>query len=404
MRRIVITGMGAICALGHDAPSTWKAMAEGRSGIGPIHHIEAGQLRNDAIAAEITNYDPSRYFDEARRALLDPFSEYTLIAANEAIRQSGIRFEGEAGARTAVVIGTGVGGETVRDDLYERLYGEHQGRFHPLSIVRMMMNAPASQVSMVHGITGPAFVVASACASSNHAIAQAAMMIRSGLVDAAVVGGTEACITLGTLRAWEAMRVLAPDTCRPFSAGRRGLVLGEGAGMYVLETLESARARGAEILCELTGTGMSSDAGDIAAPSDIGAAAAMNAALRDGGMSPDEVDYVNAHGTGTAANDSTETRAIHRVFGAHARELVVTSTKPMHGHALGAAGALELIAAIGAVREGIVPPTLNYLGPDPTCDLDYVPNEAREMKVNAAISNSFAFGGLNAVVAIRRTP
>lgn len=404
MRRIVITGMGTICALGHDAPTVWKAMTEGRSGIGPIHHIEPGQLRNGGIAAEIADYDPAKYFDESRRSLLDPFSEYALIAANEAIRQSGISFAGEAAARTAVVIGTGAGGETTRDDQYERLYGEHQGRFHPLAIVRMMMNAPASQVSIVHGITGPAFVVASACASSNHAFAQTAMMIRAGLVDAAVVGGTEACITLGTLRAWEAMRVLAPDTCRPFSTGRRGLVLGEGAGMYVLETLESAQARGAEILCELVGTGMSSDAGDIAAPSDIGGAAAMNAALRDGGMSPDEVDYVNAHGTGTVANDSTETRAIHRVFGAHARELVVTSTKPMHGHALGAGGALELVAAIGAVRDGIVPPTLNYLGPDPACDLDYVPNEAREMTVRAAISNSFAFGGLNAVVAIRRAP
>jgi len=227
-------------------------------------------------------------------------------------------------------------------------------------------------------------------------------MIRSGIVDAAVVGGTEACITLGTLRAWEAMRVLAPDTCRPFSKGRRGLVLGEGAAMYVIETLESAQKRGAEVICELAGTGMSSDAGDIAAPSDIGAAAAMGMALRDAGLAPEDVDYVNAHGTGTVANDSTETRAIHRVFGAHAREMLVSSTKSMHGHALGAGGALELIAAIGAIHDGIVAPTINYLEADPACDLDYVPNVARERKVNAAISNSFAFGGLNAVVAVRR--
>lgn len=402
MRRIVITGMGAICALGHDAPSVWKAMTEGRPGIGPIHHIQPGQLRNGGIAAEVADYDAASFFDEARRTLLDPFSEYALIAANEAIRQSGISFQGEAATRTAVVIGTGVGGETTRDDLYERLYGEHQGRFHPLGIVRMMMNAPASQVSMVHGITGPSFVVASACASSNHAFAQAAMMIRSGMVDAAVVGGTEACITLGTLRAWEAMRVLAPDTCRPFSKGRRGLVLGEGAAMYVIETLESAQKRGAEIICELVGTGMSSDAGDIAAPSDIGAAAAMDMALRDGALSPGDVGYINAHGTGTVANDSTETRAIHRVFGAHARELLVSSTKAMHGHALGAGGALELVAAIGAIHDDVVPPTINYLEPDPACDLDYVPNVARERKVDVAISNSFAFGGLNAVVAVRR--
>jgi len=404
MRRLVITGMGALCALGHNAADTWQAMSEGRSGIGPIHHILPGQLRNGGIAAEVSDFEPADYFDSSRLSMLDPVSQYALVAAGEAIRQSGLSFEGERAARTAVVVGSGAGGETTRDDQYEKLYGEHAGRFHPLGIVRMMMNAPASQISMMYGITGPAFVVASACASSNHAFAQAAMMIRSGLVDTAIVGGTEACITLGTLRAWEAMRVLAPDTCRPFSAGRRGLVLGEGAGMFVVETLEQAQARGAIILAELAGTGMSSDAGDIAAPSDIGSAAAMNAALRDAEMSPGEVDYINAHGTGTVANDSTETRAIHRVFGAHARELVISSTKPMHGHALGAAGALELIAAIGALRDGIVPPTLGYLGPDPACDLDYVPNEARRLPVRAAISNSFAFGGLNAVVALRKVP
>lgn len=404
MRRLVITGMGAICALGNNAADVWRAMAEGRSGIGPIHHIQPGQLRNGGIAAEISDYEPADYFGESLLSMLDPVSQYALIAAGEAIGQSGLSFEGERAARTAVVVGSGAGGETTRDEQYEKLYGEHAGRFHPLGIVRMMMNAPASQISMQHGITGPAFVVASACASSNHAFAQAAMMIRSGLVDAAVVGGSEACITLGTLRAWEAMRVLAPDTCRPFSSGRRGIVLGEGAGMYVLETLEQAQARGATILAELAGTGMSSDAGDIAAPSELGAAAAIAAALRDGGMAPGEVDYVNAHGTGTIANDSTETRALHRVFGAHARELLVSSTKPMHGHALGAAGALELVAVLGALREGIVPPTLSYLGPDPACDLDYVPNEARRRTVRAAISNSFAFGGLNAVLALRQAP
>lgn len=404
MRRLVITGMGAICALGHDAPSTWKAMTEGRSGIGPIHHILPGQLRNGGIAAEVNDFDPTNYFDESRLNQLDPVSQYALVAAREAILQSGLTFEGERAARTAVVVGTGVGGETTRGDQYEKLYGEHAGRFHPLGIIRMMMNAPASQISMVHGITGPAFALASACSSSNHAFAQAAMMIRAGLVDAAVVGGTEACITLGTLRAWEAMRVLAPDTCRPFSSGRRGIVLGEGAGMFVLETLEQAQARGATILAELTGTGMSSDAGDIAAPSELGAATAIANALNDSEMPPSEVDYINAHGTGTIANDSTETRAIHRVFGEHARALAISSTKPMHGHALGAAGALELIAVIGALRDGIVPPTLGYLGPDPACDLDYVPHEARRMPVHAAISNSFAFGGLNAVIALRRGP
>ena len=404
MRRIVITGMGGICALGHNASDIWQAMTEGRSGIGPVHHIDAKYLRNDAIAAEINDFDPLKYIDEARLPFLDPLSQYALVAAGEAIRQSGLAFGGERAARTAVVVGVGSAGEETREGLYQKLYGEQASRFHPLGIVRIMSNAPASQISMVHGITGPTFAVSSACASSNHAFAQAAMMIRAGLVDTAIAGGTEACITLGVLRAWEAMRVLAPDTCRPFSANRRGLVLGEGSGMFVLETLENAQARGATILAELAGVGMSADAGDIAAPSEVGAAAAMRIALQDAGMQPEDVGYINAHGTGTAANDCTETRAIHHVFGAHAPRLAVTSTKPMHGHALGAAGALEMIAVLGALRDGIVPPTLNYLGPDPACDLDYVPHQARAMLVRAALSNSFAFGGLNAVVAVRQAP
>lgn len=400
MRRIVITGMGAINALGNDAASTWAGMVAGRSGIGPIERVPAEQLRMGNVVAEIKGFDPVARLGE-RAAMMDLAGQYAVVAADEAVAQAGIRFDGENAARTAVVVGTGASGEATRDDQYRRLYADNASRLHPLGIVKMMINASASHISMAHGITGPTFVVASACASSNHAFAQAAMMIRAGLVDAAIAGGTEACITLGTLRAWEAMRVLAPEI-RPFSAGRRGIVLGEGAAMFVLETLEHAQARGAVILAELAGAGMSSDAGDIAAPSADGAAAAMRAALRDGELAAEEVGYINAHGTGTQANDSTETRALHQVFGAHARKLAVSSTKPMHGHALGAAGAFELIATIGALREGVIPPTLNYHEPDPACDLDYVPNVAREQAVTAAISNSFAFGGLNAVVALKR--
>lgn len=404
MRRIVMTGMGGICALGHNAKDIWKGMIEGRSGIGPVHHVDAKYLRKDAIAAEVSDFDPLQYIDETRVPLMDPLSQYAVVAAGEAIRQAGLEFRNERAARTAVVVGVGSAGEETREGLYQKLYAEQSNRFHPLGIVRIMSSAPASHISMVHGITGPTFVVSSACASSNHAFTQAALMIRAGLVDTAVVGGTEACITLGVLRAWEAMRVLAPDTCRPFSINRRGLVLGEGSAMFVLETLEGAQARGATILAELVGVGMSADAGDIAAPSEAGAAAAMQAALSDAGMRPDDIDYINAHGTGTVANDCTETRAIHSVFGEHARRLAVTSTKPMHGHALGAAGALEMIAVVGALEHGIVPPTINYLGPDPACDLDYVPHEARAMRVRAALNNSFAFGGLNAVLAVRQAP
>jgi len=402
MQRLVITGMGAICALGNDASSVWQAMTEGRTGIAPVSRVDPERVRAAGVVAEVKGYDPAQHFDEAKLSQLDLATQFAMVAAKEAITQAGLVFEGERASRTAVVIGSGVAGEATRDTQYHRIYAEKAARVHPLGIIRMMMNAPASQISMAHGITGPSFVVASACASSNHAFAQAAMMIRSGLVDAAVVGGTEACLNLGTLLAWEAMRVLAPDTCRPFSKGRRGIVLGEGAAMFVVETLEQAQSRGATILAELAGAGMSSDAGDIAAPSELGAAAAIESALRDGGLSPSEVDYVSAHGTGTLANDSTETAALHRVFGEHARALAISSTKPMHGHALGASGALELIAVIGALRDGIVPPTLAYLEPDPACDLDYVPHQARKMPVHVAISNSFAFGGLNAVVALRR--
>jgi nodulation protein E len=265
-----------------------------------------------------------------------------------------------------------------------------------------MSNAGASAISMEFGLTGPAFSIASACASANHAIAIAQQLVRSGAADVAITGGAEATITLGTLRGWEAMRIMAPDTCRPFSAGRRGMVLGEGAGIFVLEPLERALARGAPILAELAGTGMSSDASDITLPTVEGPASAMRLALADAGLAPEAIDYINAHGTGTLANDATETKAIRAVFGAHAGKLAVSSTKAMHGHALGAAGGLELAATLLAMQHGVVPPTINYTGADPACDLDVVPNEARPRVIDAALSNSFAFGGLNAVIALRR--
>ena len=337
-----------------------------------------------------------------RLILLDPVSQYALVAAREALAQSGLTFEEPLADRTAVVIGTGIGGATTQDQMARRLYGEGNPRVHPMAIVRVMPNAPASQISLEFGLRGPAFAVASACASANHALGQALLLLRSGSVEVAVAGGTEACITVGSVKAWEAMRVLADDTCRPFSRHRRGLVLGEGAGIFVLETLQHAQARGAVILAEFCGVGMSADASDIVMPDVGGAARAMRGALADGGLRPEDVGYINAHGTGTVANDPAETRAIRAVFGAHADALAVSSTKSMHGHALGAGGAIELVAVIGALREGVVPPTINYLEPDPECDLDVVPNVAQQRPVQAALSNSFAFGGLNAVVALRR--
>ena len=402
MRRVVITGMGAISALGRSATDTWRGMREARSGIAPLRGFSAQGLRAP-IAAEVRDYDPRAHFDDKKLALLDRFSQFALIAAREAVTQSGLDFRvGGIGERTAIVVGTGIGGETTHDAQSRQLYGENNPRTHPFTIVRVMANAPVSHISIEYGITGAAFAVSSACASANHALAQAFQLVRSGAADMAVAGGSEAGITEGMFRAWDAMRVLADDTCRPFCKQRRGLVLGEGAGIFVLEEREHAQRRGASILAELCGAGMSADADGIVFPSEHGAARAIVAALADARLAPGDVDYINAHGTGTAANDPTETAAIHRAFGAHAAHVAVSSTKAVHGHALGAAGAIELVAVIGALREGVIPPTANFIDADPACDLDYVPNVAREQPVRAALSNSFAFGGLNAVLALRR--
>ncbi len=403
-RRVVITGMGAISALGVGADALWQGLREGRSGIGPLRHQDAARVRVKVAAQVPESFDPAAGIDERTLTQLDRTSEFALHAADEAIQQSGLDFSKEVGARTAVIVGTGVGGETTQDEQSRRLYAENATRVHPLSIVRVMTNASASQISIKYGLRGPTFAVASACASANHAIIQAAQMIRYGLADTAITGGTEACISYVVLRGWEAMRVLADDTCRPFSINRRGLVLGEGAGIFVLESLEHAQARGATILAELAGGGMTADATDIVMPSADGAASAMTHALNEAGLAPEDVDYINAHGTGTQANDATETKAIRLAFGAHADRLAVSSTKSMHGHALGASGALELVAVVNAMRYGIVPPTANLDQADPACDLDYVPNVARDMPVRAALSNSFAFGGLNAVLALKRAP
>lgn len=404
-RRVVITGMGAISAMGVGAEALWHNLREGHSLIAPLRHPRGDELRVKVAAQVPADIDASANIAEATRPQLDRTTIFALQAAHEAIAQSGIDFSiSGRSARTATIIGTGVGGENSHDEQNRRLYAENATRVHPLSIVRVMANASASQISIAHGLRGPTFVVTSACASANHAIAQAAQMIRYGLADIAVTGGADACLSYSVLRAWEAMRVLADDTCRPFSANRRGLVIGEGAGIFVLESLEHAQARGATILAELAGSGMTADATDIVSPSADGAAAAMAMALADAGLAPADIDYINAHGTGTPANDVTETRAIRLAFGTHADRLAVSSTKSMHGHAMGASGALELVAVVNAVRMGIVPPTANLDTPDPACDLDYVPNVARAMPVRAALSNSFAFGGLNAVLAVTRAP
>ncbi len=400
MRRVVITGLGVVSALGTNAAGNWDSLAAARSGIAPITLFPNDAL-TAKVAAEVKGYNTLDHFPEKQSAFMDRFAQFAVVAAREAVGHSGIAFDGQLKSRTAVVVGSGVGGITTLDENFERLY-KNGLRVHPFCIPRFMANAGASHVSMALGITGPSFTVASACASANHALGVALQMLRAGAVDVALSGGSEATITFGTMKGWEALRVMAPDACRPFSAGRRGMVLGEGAGIFVLETLEHAKARGAAILAELMAVGMSSDAGDLTLPNLEGPTAAMRAALAEAAMAPEAIDYINAHGTGTIANDATETKAIHAVFGGHARTVPVSSTKSAHGHGLGAAGAIELAATLLAMKHSVVPATLNYVEPDPACDLNLVVNQPREARIDAAMSNSFAFGGLNAVVIVRR--
>jgi len=400
-RRVAVTGLGCICALGCDVAAFGRALAAGASGIGALTIVPT-ERTSCKVAAEVPGYAPDDWFTHQETQRLDRFAQFGVIAGRQAMRDANFVPGREQGLRSAVIMGSGIGGLSTLDLGFQRLYVQGINKVYPLSVPKVMLNSGVSALSAQFGILGPCYAVSSACSSANHAIAQAFAMVRSGQVDLALAGGHEASLTFGMVKAWEALRVLAPDTCRPFSKGRQGIVLGEGGGALVLEPLDRALARGATIHAELVGCGMSSDAGDLTLPDADGAARAMQAALQDAGLAPQQVDYINAHGTGTLANDTSETRAIHQVFGAHAWRLAISSTKSMHGHALGAAGALEAVAAIQALKSQIVPPTINYLEPDPDCDLDYVPNQARAMPLEVALSNSFAFGGLNAVVAFRR--
>lgn len=398
-RRVVITGLGTVSALGHSRHDFWDALRNGYCGIRPFENISTERLTTP-IGAEVSNFSPEQYISPKELPFFDRFSQFAFVAAREAIEDASLDEDGLRAA--AAVIGTSCGAEHTYEATYERLYVAGKSRAHPLTVPKAMHSAAVSQISMHYGMTGPAFTVSSACSSAAHAIIQAHSMIRSGLVDVAITGGAEAPFSFGLMKAWEGLRVLSHDTCRPFSEDRSGLVMGEGAGVVVLESYEYAKQRGADIYAELAGFGMSSDAGHITAPSVDGAARAMQAALSDAGVDPLEVDYINAHGTGTQANDVTETAAINRVFGGHAAKLAISSTKSMHGHPLGATGGLELVATVLAMQNSMAPPTANFTQAGKGCDLDYIPNVARDMKVNVALSNSFAFGGLNAVLVVRK--
>lgn len=399
--RVAVTGLGVVSALGVDRAAFWEGLAAGRSGIGAIDRVDLSDFRFQH-AAQAHAYRPEDHFEPRDLRPLDRFAQFAVVAAREAVADAGL--DGPVRDRTAVIAGVSTPGQDTLDgEVFTPLYKEGRTRIPPLSIPKAMANGNTSAVTMDLGLRGPAFTVSSACSSASHAIGQGLWMLRNGVADAAVVGGSEAPMSYANLRGWEALRVVSPDTCRPFSVDRDGMTIGEGAAMLVLEPLDAARARGATIYAELAGVGMSSDAGHLTTPSAEGASAAVRAALADARMDPSEVGYVNAHGTATQINDPMEAEALRTVLGDRLADVPVSSTKSMHGHTLGAAGAVEAAATVLALYHGVLPPTANFTTLDPACaPLDVVANEAREVQVEAALSNSFAFGGLNAVLAFRR--
>jgi beta-ketoacyl-acyl-carrier-protein synthase II len=406
-RRVVVTGVGVLAATGKEPDSFINNLIEGRSGIRRIEQFDPSAL-SVQIAAEVPDYVGTDYFPPKRLDLIDRFTEFGLIAAKQAVESSGLEVAEEERPRFGVMMGAGMGGAQTYELGYCSLYAKGATRVHPFTIPKSMHNAATSQICMEYGAQGPSLATSTACASAGHAIGEAFRHIKFNLADVMLAGGSESPVTFGIMRFWESVRVMATGNsdprhaCRPFSADREGLVIGEGAAVLVLEELERARRRGAKIYAELVGYGLSSDAGHITQPTIDGPVRAIRMALEEAGMAPEQVDYVNAHGTGTRLNDITETQVLKAAFGHHARKLAISSTKSMHGHAMGATAALEMVATVLAIDRGVIPPTANYTSPDPECDLDYVPNQAREMPVNAALSNSFAFGGLNAVLLVRK--
>lgn len=400
-RRVVLTGAGTVNALGADVPTTLSAMRAGRGAIGPLDLPDLDRL-SIRIGGQVKGWEATARFDMRGLALYDRCTQFALVAAREALAQAGLTRDTMPGPRAGVVMGTAAGGIHTWEENYRAVFADGKNRVHPFTVPKLMSNAATAHLAMEAGLLGPVFTVSTACAASNHAIGLAFQMVRSGMADVMLAGGAEAMLCFGGIKAWEGLRVLSPDGCRPFSTGRNGMVMGEGAGVFVLEARDHALARGATILAEVTGFAMTSDAADIVLPSQDGAERAMAGALADAGLEPGQVDYINAHGTGTAANDRTEAAAIRTVFGTHADHVPVSSTKSMHGHLIGATGAVELLACLLALQEGVIAPTLNHDDTDPDCPLDIVANAPRQAPVQVALSNAFAFGGMNAVLALQR--
>ena len=410
MRRVAVTGLGVVASLGHGVEPFFAALLAGRSGVRRLAPGLQGRLRSP-IGAPV-DFDGSAHFPGSRLRMLDRVSQLALVAAGQAIAAARLEFAREASARCGVCVGTAMGGAETTEEGYHTLYAEHSERLKPYSVLNAMTNAAASWIGIDHGLSGPNLTYSTACSSGAVAIGEAARRIQCGDADVMLAGGAEAPLTVGVLRAWEAMRTLAvPDpadpaaSCRPFSRTRTGLVLGEGSAFVALEAWEHACERGATIHAELCGYGLTTDVGHITRPSVVGQADAMRAALDAARLHPDAVDYVNAHGTGTQQNDAVETAALKAVFGPRAYRVPVSSTKSMHAHLLGAAGALEFVIAVLCLTRRVVPPTMHLDCPDAECDLDYVPHQARAAaSLQTVMSNSFAFGGTNAVLVVRQAP
>lgn len=400
-----MTGQGVVTPVGTGVDTFWNALKNGECGIREVQGFETDDL-HITIAGEVPDFDPREKLRSRALQLADKYSQFAGCAAHEAVLQSGLEvpLEGDASYRAASIIGSGVGGLTTLEFSYKMLFKENRRATHPLTLLKSIGSSASAHVSIEYGIKGPTFGVVSACSTASHAVGMVYMMIKQGVIDLGLAGAAEASLNWGATRAWQAMRVLSPDGLWPFAKRRNGTVLAEGGGILMLEELEHAQARGAPILAELVGYGMTADAADMVNPSIEGASMAMQMALDDAELAPGDIDYVNAHGTATAVNDINETNAIKRVFGKAANDLSISSTKSMHGHCLGAAGGVEAAASIMAIRENLVPPTIGLDEADPECDLDYTPNVARDREVNYVMSNSFAFGGLNAVLVLGPAP
>ena len=400
-RRVVVTGTGVITPIGLTVDDFWNSMKAGKCGVSELGGFPLEDLKI-LIAAQIKDFDPKARLKHFQRDKLvlhaDRYSWFAAAAADEAVKQSGLEFPIADPYRAACIVGSGAGGLVTYENSYRSLFIEGKRATHPLTLLRIIGSSASAHVGIEFGVKGPTFATCSACSTATHAIGVARDYIRNGIVDVAIAGASESVINYGTMKAWQALHVLSPEGCFPFAKKRNGTVLSEGAGILVMETLEHAKERGANILAELVGYGMSSDAKDMVNPDIEGPREAMREALESAELAPSDIEYLNAHGTATTINDANETRAIKAVFGNHAKSLAISSTKSMHGHPLGAGGGIEAAACIRSINEGWVPPTIGLDEPDPECDLDYIANEGRDLKVNYAMSNSFAFGGLNAVV------